>query len=52
MKLKEATTKTIKEATIKANADLTLDGIVLEMLLNELETRMSEKDFIAFCDEL
>ena len=52
MKLLQADTETLKEATIKVNEDLSIDGKVMDMLLNELENRLSEDDFIAFCEEL
>ena len=52
MKAKEANLETLKEAIIKVNNDLSIDGLVLDMLLNELETRISEEDFIDFCEEL
>jgi len=53
MKLtRQATTETIKEALTMVNDDLSIDGIVFDMLLSELELRLSENDFIAFCEGL
>ena len=45
-------TKTLKETILLSNDDLNVDGIIFDALLNELETRISEDCFIAFCEEL
>jgi len=52
MKLLEATTKTLKEAAVIANESMDIDIIVLNKILDELEKRMSENDFLSFCEEL
>ena len=52
MKLFKADTETLKEAAHRVNEDLSIDGKVMDMLLDELEKRLSEDDFIAFCEEL
>ena len=44
--------ETLKNAAVKANEDLSIDNFVLDALLNTLESRMEESEFIAFCETL
>lgn len=52
-KMIKATTETIKEAIIKLNDDFQEGSdMAFHALLNELENRISEKEFCKFCDNL
>lgn len=45
--------ETLKEAAVKLMYDKRNEaGIVLDEIINSLETRMEESEFIKFCDEL
>ena len=46
------TLENLQAAAKIANDDLTLDGAILDAILATLETRMTEENFINFCETL
>ena len=51
-KIKTYSTELLKEVIINAMSNDKIQQVVLDALLDELETRISEEDFINFCDAL
>jgi hypothetical protein len=44
--------KVLKTAAVEANSNLELDGAVLDGILEALEDKMSETEFVEFCETL
>ena len=42
----------LKEAILKDSINPELDSVVFDSLLNALEDKVSEAEFIAFCEEI
>ena len=51
-KIKTLSTDLLKEVIIGSMSNDKIKQIVLDALLDELEIRISEEDFINFCDAL
>jgi hypothetical protein len=49
-KIKNLDTKTLEESIWLANDNLQIDNDTFELMLSELETRLSEDEFITFCE--
>jgi len=50
--LLEAPISLLKESAMMMNDDVNMDDSAFEILLNILEKRMSERDFILFCNQM
>ncbi|QIY82545.1 hypothetical protein HER18_02800 [Chryseobacterium sp. NEB161] len=51
-KIKTYSTDLLKEVITESMSNDKIKQVVLDALLDELETRISEKEFISFCDAL
>lgn len=51
-KIKTYSTDLLKEVITESMSNDKIKQVVLDALLDELETRISEEDFINFCDAL
>lgn len=51
-KIKTYSTELLKEVITNSMSNDKIKQVVIDALLDELETRISEEDFINFCDAL
>lgn len=51
-KIKTYTTDLLKEVITESMSNDNIKQVVIDALLDELETRISEEEFINFCDAL